>query len=1445
MDRVVRDTETRFSRAGLDTGTAFIQGFARSLRQLNGTLLALGLDRLELDVDVDDARQQVRSLEFELRELASSTTRPEVRIDANRALGDLRGISRKLRDELGEDVLRQTEKVRKELEKIDRLPSGRAFRFWALTALADMTRVFNETERGERVFGRLRAAMGTLGGSSGSSFARSFISSFDNLSEASSRFLQRLGRVSGELYRMPGVIAVLVSSLPALIAGLGALGGGALGLVSALGSLSGFLAAGPGLIATFAGSIGAMGVVVSTVSEAFEAMTKAQEQEAIAAEQARLGTEKALTPQQKANALLRELAPNTRKVTEGIFELRDEWAALQETVGERFFTQVVNDFDELRRIIPVANNFLAQSAEAMGKIADQGIRMLASGPWRRDFKTLAKENANTIDDMGQAGLSLANVFRNIAIAAIPFTRWVTQSIRDGAEAFADWSAEARSTGSIQAFLAETTETGQVLWQVLKNLGSTINSFFASTVDEGQSYLRTLESITAHWADVAEAQESANSPLRQWMESIRPLLSSMGDLIRDLGRGIGDLASNQSNIDTMIALLDSLRTDVLPPILRIIQQLNDSGIAVTVVEAFGGFLEAISDFLESGAATAISVFVTVLASFAEVIFSLASLPVISDFLGGLAAALATLAAVSIVARFTGLFKLWDFFTWMSRNRGNLSGAFADAARGVAGLQTTGQSNLPNRIPTPLGGVDGGAGRATEATGNAASRATPQVVGFSRALNGVRSAGSLARGALSGLTSLLGGPWGLALIGATVAAGALIGKLNDQKQEARDTKEAFLALKNAYGDLSQGNTENVNNLAETNEKFRDIAGNAAQYGLTLRTVSGALNNQEQDLNRVNSVLDAQIANLERLRIAAFDAGGPTAALPFREQRIEAQKFKDSINEVANAQDTQTKVLERASSMSLTYQERLAGMTQGQVDNSVAIGEVQSRITTLSNALDVMSSATSTAADRSRALRDIINQEKGVLISANEASETWQSSLLTLRDAVESNGKSLSRKTREGLRNRDALQAAAQATRELYLQDIASGVPMEEATKRHRDRIKELQKEADKAFGTNKETKKLIDTYGDVPEDVATNLKVTNYAAVWQQMQDLKALQASLQSGKSLTEAQREVEQNKAQAGMKGWGDGYGIPGFKNGGPVWGAGTRTSDSIQAWLSNGEFVQPTDAVEYYGMPIMEAIRTRKLDRAAISEALPDDNMVNFKSGGAVHSGKCVACATGGHHFARGGAVWPFPTTVGNTLIDKDWATNMGGLGEGSGSGGWRWQMTVLRKQFPGLPLISGYRPNSRTLSGNRSYHALGRAVDLHPSREVAAWIRANYGSRTKELITPFQDLNLHNGKPHRYTGAVWNQHNWAGGNAHLHWAFRQGGLVDLMNMMNIGGGLPSMNTPLPSTPRSLSPAASSVVNNSTDNGTTFGDIIINNPAPERGGDSIRNALYRTQLLF
>lgn len=88
---------------------------------------------------------------------------------------------------------------------------------------------------------------------------------------------------------------------------------------------------------------------------------------------------------------------------------------------------------------------------------------------------------------------------------------------------------------------------------------------------------------------------------------------------------------------------------------------------------------------------------------------------------------------------------------------------------------------------------------------------------------------------------------------------------------------------------------------------------------------------------------------------------------------------------------------------------------------------------------------------------------------------------------------------------------------------------------------------------------------------------------------------------------------------------IPGFAGGGHVRGAGTGTSDSIAARLSNGEYVIRAAAVKRYGVGVMDALNTLSLPR--LGRMMPSINHVpkhRFASGGLVQAGGLGALKAG-----------------------------------------------------------------------------------------------------------------------------------------------------------------------------------------------------------------------------
>jgi hypothetical protein len=99
---------------------------------------------------------------------------------------------------------------------------------------------------------------------------------------------------------------------------------------------------------------------------------------------------------------------------------------------------------------------------------------------------------------------------------------------------------------------------------------------------------------------------------------------------------------------------------------------------------------------------------------------------------------------------------------------------------------------------------------------------------------------------------------------------------------------------------------------------------------------------------------------------------------------------------------------------------------------------------------------------------------------------------------------------------------------------------------------------------------------------------------------------------------------------------------GGAVFGAGSETSDSILAWLSHNEFVQPAAAHNYYGTDVMEAMRTRSIPREGIRASMEHRT---FAYGGPVLPTRAFAEGGIAVRMAGGGVV-PNVSVGGATVL-------------------------------------------------------------------------------------------------------------------------------------------------------------------------------------------------------
>ena len=81
--------------------------------------------------------------------------------------------------------------------------------------------------------------------------------------------------------------------------------------------------------------------------------------------------------------------------------------------------------------------------------------------------------------------------------------------------------------------------------------------------------------------------------------------------------------------------------------------------------------------------------------------------------------------------------------------------------------------------------------------------------------------------------------------------------------------------------------------------------------------------------------------------------------------------------------------------------------------------------------------------------------------------------------------------------------------------------------------------------------------------------------------------------------------------------GAAAYARGGPVYGAGTSTSNSIPAWLSSGEFVMRAAAVRKYGLSLFNALNRLRFEPDALMQSLQamTPAPIRFAEGGLVPS--------------------------------------------------------------------------------------------------------------------------------------------------------------------------------------------------------------------------------------
>lgn len=237
---------------------------------------------------------------------------------------------------------------------------------------------------------------------------------------------------------------------------------------------------------------------------------------------------------------------------------------------------------------------------------------------------------------------------------------------------------------------------------------------------------------------------------------------------------------------------------------------------------------------------------------------------------------------------------------------------------------------------------------------------------------------------------------------------------------------------------------------------------------------------------------------------------------------------------------------------------------------------------------------------ALKDLFGQT----FSVEEATDAWHSSLNDLSDAVKTNGRSIEGTSAKAIANRDALRGAAQRAYDLVQAYADTGASAEQVTKKSAKLKAEFIKQAEKAGYSRKAAEKYADALDAIPGVVKSSVSVSGIAPAITAASRLRTALLKIPNRNVSVDVVVNTA-NKLAAQLPA-GDNQKVH-KAGGGYVSGPGTSTSDSIDASLSDGEYVMKAASVDKYGKAFFDGL-----------------NSMAFANGGLVHSPR----------FAAGGAV-------------------------------------------------------------------------------------------------------------------------------------------------------------------------------------------------------------------
>lgn len=695
-------------------------------------------------------------------------------------------------------------------------------------------------------------------------------------------------------------------------------------------------------------------------------------------------------------------------------------------VKKAFWVELGDSLQTLmKETVPALKTGLTDTATAMGGLTKDGFQSIEKFVRSGGLSTMFDGSNQGLQNMRKGLDPVVTAFGKLGVVGsklLPqFGDWIGK-LGEKFGAFIDQSSEAKITG----WITDGVNTLQLLGSSLGSISGILSGISAAANEAGFGGLKSFSDGLAGAAAVVN-QEPFKSQLVTLFEAAgdasKTLNTSVGNLLKTLGgasqvlggffqQGSGVIAAFIDNVTAMLEhsdILSGLYTAVSglktamqqmePGFIHLGDIIGKIGeIAAVVFQAMAPGFNDIMDTLDqifTNLAPGLEAVIPIFNSFVQNVIGLASGPIIvlADAIGNIltffaglpgpmqivviAFATILLLGPKLTAMFTGISD--GFSTMRQRMDGDHTGLSVGAARTVTQFSQmrdhfrnagTALSMIPFAAATSgLGGIRDAAGAAMG----------------SAARGGMRG----MAGAASGLMGLMGGPWGIALAGAT----ALLGMYGQAQEESKQKTDALSqTLDQQTGHITNATKSLLANNALDgvtsgwDDFFRGAMQNAKSTEETLKQL-GTTTKEYTDKLADSGTRDSYVKGLETIRNAMRDGIPVTdemARAVGSTKEALAGLSDDDISHLAekakNAADELTKAEEKVRKL------------------AAATGLTNAAATIFSKNLETLGSATSSASDKFNALKSNLEALNGGMSTITNTKKGLQQSLADTKKGLE---------------------------------------------------------------------------------------------------------------------------------------------------------------------------------------------------------------------------------------------------------------------------------------------------------------------------------------------------------------------------------------------------------------------------------------------------------------